>query len=261
MHSRRKGFVIPIILVFMLISHLVYMGIMQITQMQIKHAQLLKDYYQQSLQLLIAEQMITPHLETQEDDLSVSLFKSAESFKHQLLAGIPTGSPIFEDQQFGVYQQDNNASEIDQLYIFTVSIFSKQTYPFESSKTSLDIQIVSDSDYYTNQFQQYLLSQSRTEISDYITQLEDNDWQMTDYYEMMTPYHWNMSSPHLSHFIFSDGWVEINHQPQHIELMSHLHNQAFPIRSTIPLIGYEYRLFGQVWQYTLSIDEETVINE
>ncbi len=254
MLKRQKGFVLPIVLVFMLISHLVYMGIVHISLIQSKHTQLLKDYYQQSLQLVMVEQLITSQLENQEEELSTSLFTAIESFKQQLFVGIPLEQPIFEEQQFAIYQDDSSTEEMH-LYIFTISILSNQTYPFSNEDPLLDIQYISDSDYYGNQLQKYLLNQTRPEISDYIALLEENNWQKTDYYEMTTPFQWKMAFPELSQFAFTNGWVEIYHEQQYIELISYLNNQAYPIQSNIPLKDFNCRFFGQIWQYTLPLNE------
>lgn len=255
MKNAKKGFVIPIVLVFMVISHLVYAGLLHITQMQIRHVTLLQEHYQRNIQNIIAKELINKRFAEELPALPLQIIADLRAEREQLLYGISLDEPLFvgDNDQYGAYY---TSGDIERIYIYCLSILTEQSPLFDELETPFTISFVNDADYLANHFQDKLLSRTDPQMVSLFEQLEALNWQEVNYSEGARNLQWQMPDLNIQPLAFNSGQVTMEKSRGYLMTYSQLDGKSQKHRMMIPLPTVKYRLFSQFWTFELAEKEE-----
>lgn len=259
MKQRNQGFVMPIVLVFMVISQLVYTGILHITQMETRHIMLLQEHYQRNIQTHFVSEVIDLHFEDHYPLISQDMFAEVDSFKNQLLYGLTsTESLLPENPQYGAYYLEGETPEQDLIYVYVISIISQENSIYEKAIDFPEISFVDEKAYFNNQFDDKLLSNTDAVLIDLFEQLTQLDWEEVYYLETGKILNWHIPSPAVAKISFNTGFVDVKTQQGNIILESFLNENDQSYMSNIPLVSINYRLHGQLWTFAPILIEDSI---
>lgn len=251
MKHPNKGFVMPIVLVFLVISQLVYIGILQITQMETRHVTILQEHYQRNIQTHFTTKMIDEHLENQFPTIGQQMFHEIDTFKHQLLFGIDQSYPVLPfNDQFGSFYIEGDSPDQDLIYVFSISLISPENLVYENITGLPQISFVDEEEYYQNKFHDKLLSNTETSINDLFQQLQQLEWDEIECFETTKILNWTASNLPLTNLRFNSGNSEIHTQQGHFIITSYLDDNDQPYTTPLVIPSINYRLYGQLWTFS-----------
>lgn len=241
----------PIVLVFLVISQLVYVGILQITQMESKHVMILQEHYQRNIQTHFTTKMIDEQLDNQFSSIGQQMFHEIDTFKNQLLYGLDQSYALIPgNDQFGAFYIEGDSSDQDVIYIFSISVITQEISVFENIVDLPQISFVDEGEYYQNQFHNKLLSNTEISLNDLFQQLQPLDWDETEYFETTKTFNWTASNLPITMIEFNTGYTDIHTQQGHFIINSFLDGNDQPYTTPMVIPAINYRLYAQLWTFS-----------
>lgn len=131
--THKKGMVMVYVLIFMLISQLVYWGLLRFNQINMVRYVSYEDYYTAKIQEKMTEYLFIPY---QSEDFQAFEWQLIDNLQDNILKYSPTNIIEWIDlsDQFGIARLEQDGYE--QLYVFTQKIYLPEEYMLYGKKAN-----------------------------------------------------------------------------------------------------------------------------
>ena len=247
--SKRKGFVLPMILVYFFLSHLIYVGLLRYQAIYLQQSNLYQQAYLAKVQSLMIKKKVTDNNREQCLQLSSQLDNHIQETMANIQARVGYVAPLLEEEDFIL--ATNNSEEQAQLLLITVNRYLSEEMYQMLEKNKVDMT-------HFKVLEKEVDVGDQTYLQDIQTKLAANNYRevLTNQQELV--WKWEPTKENQNIYDFNTGQVQLvfNEERNTYYIDSLVDKHHFQKQVEIPFCSIPFQV-----QYNLTFFQKEVIEE